>query len=369
MPEFDFFHVLSRLLHFEMRAAADMGGIVEDAPREKHPMLNSRFALGFVAACLYPLAACSPSETKPDAGSSGDAGSRADGGASSSDATANVVGTFNVKLQLPVTAGEAAHTSIAGKISDGPEPSALIWNTAATSGDCALLKPKVPFCSTSCGASAVCTDDEKCQEYPTSQSVGTVTVSGIHTASNQTSFDLTEGVKGNYTYIGSLAYPGFEEGDTLRFSASGGFYPAFTLETQGIKPLELTSTSLTLANNQPLSLTWTAGQSGRSTIHVKLDISHHGGTKGMISCDTADSGSLQLPATLVSQLLSLGVAGFPTIVVTRTAEASAAVPKGLVKLLVTSQVEQAVHVPGVDSCNKDEDCPSGKTCKNDLTCS
>jgi hypothetical protein len=328
-------------------------------------MLNSRFALGFVAACLFPLAACSPNETKPDAGSSGDAGSSADGGASSSD----VVGTFNVKLLAPSTNGGAGLTSIAGSTRDGPEPSPRSWITATTSGDCALLKPKVPFCSTSCGSSAVCTADEKCQDYPTGLSVGTVTVSGIHTASSQTSFDLTEGVKGNYAYVGTLAYPGFAEGDTLRLSASGGDYPAFTLEARGIRPLELTGTSLTLTKDQPLSLTWTAGQTGISTIHVKLDISHHGGTKGVISCDTADSGSLQLSASLVSELLSLGVAGFPTIVVTRTAEDSAAVPKGLVKLQVTSQVEQAVQIPGIDSCNGDEDCPSGKKCQSDLTCS
>lgn len=327
-------------------------------------MLNSRFALGFVATCLFPLAACSSNETKPDAGSSGDAGSSSGGGTSSSD----VVGTFNVKLLAPSTNGGAGLTSIAGSTRDGPEPSPRSWTKAATSGDCALLKPKVPFCSTPCGAS-VCTADDTCQDYPAGLSVGTVTVSGIQTASNQKSFDLKEGVKGTYAYVEPLAYPGFAEGDTLRFSASGGGYPAFTLEARGIKPLELTSTSLTLTNNQPLSLTWTAGQTGLSTIHVKLDISHHGGTKGVITCETADSGSLQLPASLVSELLGLGAAGFPTIVVTRIAEDSAEVPKGLVKLQVTSQVEQAVKIPGLDSCNKDEDCPSGKTCQNDLTCS
>jgi hypothetical protein len=32
--DFDFFHVLSYSLHFAERVAANMGGIVEDAPRE-----------------------------------------------------------------------------------------------------------------------------------------------------------------------------------------------------------------------------------------------------------------------------------------------------------------------------------------------
>lgn len=327
-------------------------------------MLNSRFALGFVATCLFPLAACSPNEAKPDAGSSGDAGSSAGGDTSSSD----VVGNFIVKLSAPSTNGGAGLTSIGGSTRDRPEPSPRSWITAATSGDCALLKPKVPYCSTPCGSSAVCTADENCQAYPTGLSVGTVTVSGIRTASGQTSFDLKEN-KGVYACVETLAYPGFAEGDTLRLSASGADHPAFTLEARGIKPLELTSTSFTLIKDQPLPLTWTAGQTGHSTIQVKVDISHHGGAKGLISCETADSGSLQLPASLVTELLSLGVAGYPTIEVTRVSEGSAAVPKGLIKLQVTSQVMQGVQIPGLDSCSKDEDCPSGEKCQTDRTCS
>ena len=81
--------------------------------------------------------------------------------------------------------------------------------------------------------------------------------------------------------------------------------------------------SITLEKDKPLTLTWTAkGASADSTIHVHLDISHHGGTKGQIECDTADSGSLTIGASLVTQLVNLGVAGFPTVRLTRSSVGS-----------------------------------------------
>jgi len=101
---------------------------------------------------------------------------------------------------------------------------------------------------------------------------------------------------------------------------------------------------------------------------VKLDISHHGGSKGMIECDTDDDGALDIPSELVTSLLDLGAAGYPTIIVTRHSDGSTRIAPGFVHLSAASSVEKAVGVPGLSSCNEDTDCLMGKTCQSDLSC-
>lgn len=319
----------------------------------------------YPVALALAFAACSGATQSTDAGTGSDAGATGSQDAATGDSS-TLVGTFQVRL-VPPENGGTGYTSVAGKVFDGPTPSLLVWKQAVKDGDCALLTPKVPFCSQSCGGGAVCVDDEKCQAYPTARSAGTVTVTGLRTASGATQFTMNP-IANSYQPSETLPYPAFSEGDEVRFEASGGSGPAFTVKSRGIKALELTNSTLTVAKDQPLTLTWTTGSAGISRIHVKLDISHHGGIKGMITCDAADTGSLVLSAPLVTELLNLGVAGFPSISVARSAVGSAVVAPGTVELQVTSDVERQVQVPGVSSCNEDSDCPDGGTCKTDLTC-
>ena len=286
-----------------------------------------------------------------------------------------LVGTFQVSLVPPVAAsrGQAAtpgYTTVVGKVYDGPAPSQLVWEQAAQAGECKLMTPRVPFCSTPCGGSAVCVEDETCQAYPTAHSVGAIQVTGMRTDAGATSFSMSP-IANTYQPPGTvtLPYPAFQEGDEITLTAAGSFYPGFTLQGHGITPLQLQEDTLTLQRGQPLALSWTPpGQTDVSTIHVKLDVSHHGGTKGMIECDSADTGSLQLPATLISSLLDLGVAGFPTIIVTRESVGSVTIVPGRLDLLVSSDIEHAVEIPGLTSCSANSDCPSGQTCRSDLTC-
>jgi hypothetical protein len=88
----------------------------------------------------------------------------------------------------------------------------------------------------------------------------------------------------------------------------------------------------------------------------------------MISCDTADSGSLEIGGALITELLGLGVAGFPTIIVTRQAVGSATIAEGRIDLLLASSLEYAVQIDGLTSCTDDVDCSDGQTCQSDLTC-
>ncbi len=302
--------------------------------------------------------------------------SETDGGTDAGTGSASVLaGTFQAMLVPPVPASGGqpetpGFTTFVGKVYTGATPSQLVWELAQTAGDCRLVTPRVPFCNTSCGGSAVCVENDTCQPYPSARSVGTVKVTGMRTSTGATEVSMTP-IANGYQPSGTveLAYPAFSEGDDVRLEASGDAYPAFSLSAKGIRPLQLTSTSLTLERNKALTVTWTApGQAGLAKAYVKLDISHHGGTRGMIECETADTGSLQLTADLITRLLDLGVAGFPTIILSRKAIGSTVIAPGRVELVLASEVEQPVIIPGLASCSEDTECPSGKPCRPDLTC-
>ena len=144
----------------------------------------------------------------------------------------------------------------------------------------------------------------------------------------------------------------------------------FWVKGTGIAPLELPDgASYELAPDRPLSLTWTPpGKPNISRVQVKLDISHHGGTKGKIECDVDDDGSFEIPAAMVTELLSLGIAGFPTVALTRSSVGSTIIPEGRVDLEVYSYVERAIEIEGLVSCTEDSQCGSMGTCGDDKRC-
>jgi hypothetical protein len=276
-----------------------------------------------------------------------------------------VVGTFAVVLKSDSPPPVA---SITGTVNDGPPLELVIWNQLAKDGVCTLYKPQVPFCSTPCGSSAGCVAEDTCKPHPTLKDVGTVSVAGVKTAAGGTSVDLTN-VNNTYQTATSLAYPPFDEGADVSVTATGGSYGQFTIHAKAIAPLVLAAGMLPLESGKPFVLTWTAkGASSDSTIHVKLDISHHGGTKGKIECDAPDNGSLTIAAPLVTQLVGLGVSGFPTVAVSRVASGTGQNSLGKIALQVSHDAEKAVQIPDLVSCTDDMECPTGQTCLADLRC-
>jgi hypothetical protein len=339
------------------------------------------------------LVACgSDGDEAPGADAATDAGGTTDGGTSdagtgaSSDASAGdagaleqidgEVGTFSVRVVQPVaasgsTSASPGHIAVSGKVYDGLPTPTLIWQEASTVGACALLKPKAPYCEGGCASGFTCVDDDVCQRSPSPRDVGAVTLSGVKTTSGATTAKLTS-ILGSYgpdTGV-SFDYPGFAEGDGIELAAAGASpIAAFTITAKGVAPLALTGTSYKLDRAQKLALAWTAaGDDAGTRIKVRLDISHHGGARGLITCDAPDTGSLDVDAALVAGLLDLGVAGYPTIVVTRENVGTADIGAGRVALNVYSDVEQAVEIDGLTSCTSDSDCGAGKTCQTDLTC-
>jgi hypothetical protein len=281
----------------------------------------------------------------------------------------DLVGSFQVSLSL--TSSGQGYTSVVGKVFDGPTPNPVILEEAAKEGDCQLLTPRYPYCEEPCGGTALCVEDDICQPHPNAVSVGTVQVEGLRTTDGETSFSM-DPIADNYQPAGSLIleYPAFSEGDEITFGAEGeGTVPAFTLNARGISPLELLNETIELIDGQAVNLSWTPpGQSNIARIRVKMDISHHGGSKGQIKCDTADDGSLELTAGMLDQLKALGIAGFPTIAVWRETAGSAKIPAGRVDLVIDSRIDKEVVIPGLISCEEDTDCPDGMTCQIDQRC-
>jgi hypothetical protein len=315
-----------------------------------------------IAVLSLALSACSSAGTSSDAGVLSDAGasSAQDSGVSGTP----LLGSFQVTLVVPAD-NVAGYTTVAGKVSDGPTPTLPVWKKSVIDGHCALLVPRNAFC-TSC--SGVCVDDETCELYPTAKSVGTATVTGLRTSAGPVQETLGPGPGDFYQLVDELPFPAFDEGGEISVATSGGDYPAFTVKSTGILPLELTNDTITVAQNQPLTLTWTKPSiSGLSQIAAVLEIAHHGGVKANVTCATSDSGSLTISASLVTQLIAKGVAGYPTVTVTRSAVGSTPVGSGRVELQVLSSVERQVTIPGVISCTEDSDCPDGRTCDKDGT--
>jgi hypothetical protein len=305
--------------------------------------------------------------TTVTAGAGGAGGATGAGGTTGNAALGGF--TITIVAEAPATAtaaATAAHTTLIGKIYDGAYPAGTLWTLVESAGGCDLLTPKVPYCSTPCASGQVCVEDGKCGSYPTSQNVGTVTVTGMGA-----DFTMAAGPSNTYQPDTSvtLAYPPCAEGSAMTIAAIGGTLAPFTLNGTCIAPLDLPAGTYALATGSPLALTWTApGATSTSRIRVHLDISHHGGSKGKIECDVQDTGSLSIPASLVTKLVGLGVAGYPTITVSRAFWSEATIAAGRVALTITAPVERAVTVPGVESCTADTECTAPKTCQDDLTC-
>jgi hypothetical protein len=142
----------------------------------------------------------------------------------------------------------------------------------------------------------------------------------------------------------------------------------FTVATSCITALALTSpVPIPVKAGAPTQITWTApGKTGSSRIVIELEIAHHGGYKGQIDCEVADTGSFDIPAPLVTALVNLGLAGYPSVAVTRISRNAPANEPG-VKLTVLSRQEVAVDT-GVVSCGGSDSppCPSGMACDDSL---
>ena len=329
----------------------------------------------FAAAPGLVLVACSSSNSSPANATTGGNGNAA-GGSSSSGGTSSTgtmitaksdeVGRFSVTLFEASTAiGNTvpAYTYVSGVIRDGVTPLGYTTTQVAQDGTCTLYSISVPSCTGITGGcgTGVCVATDTCKALPTAKNAGTVTITGVGTSAIS-----MVNISNNYQYGGDIAYPGFAEGDTITLSSGGADYAAFTVSAKGIAPLKLSTDTYNLSKTSPLNLAWTAaGSLSDARILVNLNLSHHAGSTGLLSCDVADTGSLTISASLISQLINLGVAGFPTLTVTRTSLGWVSITPGSVAFDVSSPISRTVTVDGYVSCTSNADCTSG-TCNTDM---
>lgn len=285
---------------------------------------------------------------------------------------AGLVGDFELKLtpEKPPTAddpdGTAAVASVLGIFNDAVKPVKIQLVQTDEVGDCRLLEPEVPSCEQNCTAmDAVCTADDVCTPNPKPQNLGSIRLTA-GSASAEVAF-----VAKNYQLKAGekLPYPPCAEGEPVEIEVEGGAFEPFEIATRCIAPLEVEG-PFAIEPGKPLALTWAApGDDTVAIMQIRLDISHHGGSKGEIHCDVPDSGAFDIPAQLIDKLLDLGVAGFPTVELTRAAIGKPSGEPSKVTLSMTMFAGREVTIPGLTSCaSNDAQCPDGQTCQNDFTC-
>ncbi|WPB75138.1 hypothetical protein KYC5002_39850 [Archangium violaceum] len=266
--------------------------------------------------------------------------------------------------QFTVELGDG-YTAVQGRVLSGVVP-ANVRQVEAQEGECRLLRGRTLFCEPACGASQTCGEGGVCIPYPTARNVGSVSVRGL-----KAELSLTPNSAKFYSSSATtLPHPGFDEGALIELVASGSEVETFTLRGQGVTALTVPEGPITFERNKPVTVSWTPSASpGAARIQLVADLAHHGGISASLECDgLADTGGFTLPTALVSQLLDVGVAGFPNLTITRRSADSVDTRAGCVDLLVLSQVDRELLIPGLESCSGDEDCPEGKTCQPDLTC-
>lgn len=272
-------------------------------------------------------------------------------------AAAERVGGFEVVLTTEFT-------GVQGQVFDSVLPSS-VPTTIATVGECRLVAAPNHQCQPTCGTSEVCSANQTCVAYPAAHPVGTVAVAGLASPIEMTPRLPTY----YYTNTASLPEPAYEPSAGLRVSAAGGDYAAFSLLGWGIERLVLGSTSISVVRDTALPLTWTApAEEGPAKVIISLNINGHGLVGSHVECTVADTGAYTLPASLITQLVDSGTSGFPTITVTRATVDSTAIEPGCVDFRVHSAIKLDVTIPGLVSCDDDDDCTAPQTCQGDLTC-
>lgn len=325
--------------------------------------------LGFpLAAALLANCSSSSSETPEGAAGAGAAGEAsssssagaADEGGAGTPGAQSWVGTITLSLKAANEATMAKAFSVAGgTIYNGSVPEAFPLAVALEEPGCQLLKPKLPFCSGGCGGDAACVEDETCVAYPKAQDVGVLALAGLGVA--PVSMDP---FPPSFAYQSpALPHPPCAEGELVRLGAE-----TFTASTTCVAPLIVSNTEFPVKRGQALALEWEPPADAEQTrLLIKLDVSHHGGKKGEIDCDVPDNGAFEISASLVTALVDLGLAGYPTIVLTRVSSALS-VEQPAVKFAISSGIEREVDT-GVTSCTDSEQCPAEQQCNMDkLAC-
>jgi hypothetical protein len=321
------------------------------------PPASTRTCLGAcltLALALALLAACGSGSgaAAPDAGGAPDSGggqpfvyrSCGPGGAGGDE-----VGEFRVELG-------ASFTAVSGSIAAGVVPGDL-RETVAEAAGCRLLRKRRLACIPACAAEMTCGEAGACIPYPANLGAGAVTIAGLARA-----VKMNPDPTGKRYWDTTLPHPGFAPAADIRLAAAGGELPAFALAGWGVTALEAPAGDLALQPGAALAVRWQPGPAGPARVQAALAIDQHGVTPATLVCEAPDTGSLDIPASLVDALVAAGASGYPKLALTRQTVDAVTLPPGCVELVVSATVERNLSVPGHVPCRRDTDCPAGRTC-------
>jgi hypothetical protein len=235
----------------------------------------------------------------------------------------------------------------------------------ASSGDCQLFTTPNLSCD-GCNVVTETCSPSGCIPYPVSIDAGTISVTGLESELIMT----PSGGSKRYSNPTGFPHPGFQPGAAITLQSSGSDAIAtFSLRGFGVSPLEVADAPVQISAGSAALISWTAPPaSGPTKISLTLNVNHHGSTSQWISCETDDTGSLEIPAELVDELLARGFSGWPTIEMRRQSSDSTTTALGCVDFFVQSPVVLDVQVEGLLSCSEDDDCPDEQSCRQDQSC-
>ena len=246
------------------------------------------------------------------------------------------VGQFALELK-PALLGAPPYSQVNGVVRDSVDPKD-VWQEIARAGGCRVMVGPTFTCAPACGTGMVCRAGA-CVAAPAAHAVGTVTMSGLLVPLSMTPSGTSNAYYG--VIPTGTPFPPYDAGATVGLAAEGGDYAPFSLEARGVAPLELPDgQTLALATsraNQALTVRWTAANaSDAGRVELSFDIAHHAGIAARLLCDVADTGTTNVPGSLLDALVARGTAGFPELVVTRVSADSKQLAPGCVELAIVS---------------------------------
>ena len=254
------------------------------------------------------------------------------------------------------------YSIVSGSIADGVVPITVL-ELIGSDGDCEVKRRNNPFCDPSCESGETCDFDGNCITYPSNQDLGVVTVLGLDEA-----VEMEAVVPGNTYFNTSLPHPAFSGGELLELQMPGGTYGPIALFGVGVEDLNATDTEWRVESGNDLIVSWDppAGELVRSEVTLRINIDQHGTSPSSVYCTFEDDGEGTVPASVVQQLVEVGVSGFPSgLLVRRTADKADA-GDGCTDFEVSSRRDVAVDVIGYTPCISDNDCPDGQTCNVEM---
>jgi hypothetical protein len=204
-----------------------------------------------------------------------------------------------------VQAGGDAN-GVKGSVADGVVP-VTVLTEIGNEGGCLLLRQENPRCEPACAAGEACGLDGVCVPYPRNQDLGTVTIGGLVAP-----VSMDPVFPGNTYFNTSLADPPFSPGLLVTLHMPGGTYGPATLHGVGFQPIAAQDTQWLVAGRD-LEVSWSppTGEVLRSEVGVEIHIDQHGASPASLHCTFADTGHATVPASLLSELVGVGVSGFP----------------------------------------------------------